>query len=220
MKNIASNSINKPALPGHQAAQPAGKSLSIDLAALGCPGLEKEFRLHPVRKCQANFAHLPSRQLIQIEGGIQVHGRHNRGAGFVADLDAIGCPQGDADGALQLPGGGVSGVAGGTSRLPHIPTNSCQPHFWPCLHPFVRISWIEIILTHHSLWKRPVFPRTLLQAALWISHAPPTTMYRVVPPLPLITHAPSPTMSTAYKNDGSGTWMLALRMPTTQLPYL
>ena len=50
--------------------------------ALGGPVLEKEFRFHPVRKWRADFAHMTSRTLIEIEGGIY----DNRGAGFAADL--------------------------------------------------------------------------------------------------------------------------------------
>ena len=55
--------------------------------ALGGPDLLKEYRFHQARKWRADFAHLPSRTLIEIEGGIWVNGRHNRAAGFAADLE-------------------------------------------------------------------------------------------------------------------------------------
>jgi len=54
---------------------------------LGGPELEREFRFHPLRKWRADFAHLPSRTLIEIEGGIYGNCRHNRAAGFAADLE-------------------------------------------------------------------------------------------------------------------------------------
>ena len=51
------------------------------------PPLEREFRFHAERRWRADFAHLPSRTLIEIEGGIFINGRHNRAAGFNADLE-------------------------------------------------------------------------------------------------------------------------------------
>ena len=53
------------------------------------PPLEAEFRFHPTRKWRADFAHLPSRTLIEIEGGIFLTGggRHNRGGGYAKDAE-------------------------------------------------------------------------------------------------------------------------------------
>lgn len=51
------------------------------------PALEREFRFHPTRKWQADFAHLPSRTLIEIEGGIWIRGRHTSPRGFTADAE-------------------------------------------------------------------------------------------------------------------------------------
>ncbi len=51
------------------------------------PVLEKEFVFHPGRRWRADFAHIPSRTLIEIEGGIWIQGRHNRAEGFLADIE-------------------------------------------------------------------------------------------------------------------------------------
>ena len=51
------------------------------------PALEREFRFHPTRKWRADFAHLPSRPLIEIEGGIWIRGRHTTPRGFTADAE-------------------------------------------------------------------------------------------------------------------------------------
>ena len=55
--------------------------------AVGGPPLEREYRFDPKRRWRSDFAHLPSRTLIEIEGGIWIQGRHNRAAGFLADLE-------------------------------------------------------------------------------------------------------------------------------------
>ena len=56
---------------------------------LGGPELRREFVFHAERKWRADFAHVESRTLIEIEGGIFIAGggRHNRAAGFIADAE-------------------------------------------------------------------------------------------------------------------------------------
>ena len=51
------------------------------------PTLHLEYLFHPGRRWRADFAHLPSRTLIEIEGGIWIQGRHNRAEGFLADIE-------------------------------------------------------------------------------------------------------------------------------------
>ena len=54
---------------------------------LNGPELVSEFQFHPKRKWRADFAHIDSKTLIEIEGGIWLQGRHNRATGFIADRE-------------------------------------------------------------------------------------------------------------------------------------
>jgi very-short-patch-repair endonuclease len=55
----------------------------------GGPPLEREVKFHASRRWRADFAHLASRTLIEIEGGIFLPGggRHSRGAGYAKDAE-------------------------------------------------------------------------------------------------------------------------------------
>ena len=52
---------------------------------LGGPVLEAEYLFDAIRDWRADFAHVPSRTLIEIEGGIYSGGRHVRGKGYEDD---------------------------------------------------------------------------------------------------------------------------------------
>ncbi len=55
--------------------------------ALHGPELEREYRFHPKRRWRADFAHLESRVLIEIEGGVWTRGRHVTPRGFQSDAE-------------------------------------------------------------------------------------------------------------------------------------
>jgi tyrosyl-tRNA synthetase len=51
------------------------------------PELEHEYRFHPTRRWKADFAHIPSRTIFEIEGGVWCRGRHTSPKGFMADAE-------------------------------------------------------------------------------------------------------------------------------------
>jgi len=53
--------------------------------AFGGPTLEKEFAFHRARKWRADYAHVNSGTLIELEGGIYGHSRHTQAQGFSED---------------------------------------------------------------------------------------------------------------------------------------
>ena len=54
---------------------------------LGGPELAQEYRFHHRRKWRFDFAHVPSRIAIEVEGGTWRNGRHNRPAGYRKDAE-------------------------------------------------------------------------------------------------------------------------------------
>ena len=54
---------------------------------LNGPELEREYRFEPMRRWRADFAHLASRTLLEVEGGLYQQGRHQRLHGYQADCE-------------------------------------------------------------------------------------------------------------------------------------
>lgn len=55
--------------------------------ALNGPPLLEEFKFCGSRKWRADFAHIESRTIFEIEGGVWNRGRHTRPVGFFADAE-------------------------------------------------------------------------------------------------------------------------------------
>lgn len=51
----------------------------------GGPELTREHKFHPTRDWRFDFAHLPSRIAIEIDGGVWIKGRHQTPSGFIGD---------------------------------------------------------------------------------------------------------------------------------------
>lgn len=49
------------------------------------PDLNCEYRFHAKRKWRFDFAHVPTKTAIELEGGVWINGAHTRGKGFRDD---------------------------------------------------------------------------------------------------------------------------------------
>jgi very-short-patch-repair endonuclease len=52
---------------------------------LNGPTLTPEYRFHSTRQWRADYAHIESLTIIEIDGGVWSGGRHNRGQGYIDD---------------------------------------------------------------------------------------------------------------------------------------
>ena len=53
----------------------------------GLPVPVTEHRFAPPRRWRMDYAWLDARLALEVEGGVWTHGRHTRGAGFLADVE-------------------------------------------------------------------------------------------------------------------------------------
>lgn len=49
----------------------------------------KEYRFHPVRKWRFDYAIPDSKVAVEVDGAVWVGGRHNRPAGYIADMEKL-----------------------------------------------------------------------------------------------------------------------------------
>ena len=63
------------------------ETLAANLREAGITGWVREYKFHPSRRWRFDFA-WPERKLaIEVEGGIWISGRHNRGVGMSGDCE-------------------------------------------------------------------------------------------------------------------------------------
>jgi hypothetical protein len=65
------------------------RSLSFDrqCAAAGLPVPVPEYKFHPTRRWKFDWCLPEQRIAVECEGGSWLQGRHNRGSGFLADME-------------------------------------------------------------------------------------------------------------------------------------
>lgn len=51
---------------------------------------EREYRFHDTRKWRFDFAMPDIKLAVEVEGGLYINGRHNRGKGYEDDLEKYG----------------------------------------------------------------------------------------------------------------------------------
>lgn len=66
--------------------------------------LVEEHKFYPSRRWRADFAHVGTKVLVEIEGAVWANGRHTRGSGFIADAEKYNCAALDGWFVFRLAG--------------------------------------------------------------------------------------------------------------------
>ena len=67
--------------------QPVSHVIDGTAALMLPPGAVAEYQFHETRRWRFDYAWPERMVALEIEGGAWTHGRHTRGAGFIADLE-------------------------------------------------------------------------------------------------------------------------------------
>ena len=65
------------------------EAFAFQLSAIGLDGFVRESRAIPERRFRFDFAFVPERVLIEIQGGTWNRGAHSRGAGLARDYEKL-----------------------------------------------------------------------------------------------------------------------------------
>jgi very-short-patch-repair endonuclease len=61
--------------------------LALQIRASKLPAPTREYRFHPTRKWQFDFAFPEQKVAVEVQGAIWTNGRHNRGKGMESDYE-------------------------------------------------------------------------------------------------------------------------------------
>lgn len=83
-------------MDGGEAVSDLEDTLEFHMQAIGLPEWKREYKFHPKRKFRFDFAFLPFKLGVEVQGGTHKGGRHTTGVGYARDCEKLNlaCIQG------------------------------------------------------------------------------------------------------------------------------